>query len=85
MYSPKKYFCLIVVFCFLIVPLSSQVWAEKKGEEEAPTPLQDQSQITFDATSYNAGEVWEGDVVSHDFAVKNTGTSELTISRVKPG
>ena len=85
MYSPKKYFYLIVVFCFLIVPLSFQVWAEKKGEEEAQAPLQNQPQITFEATSYNAGEVWEGDVVTHDFAVKNTGTSELTISRVKPG
>ena len=85
MYSPKKCFYLIVVFCFLIVPLSSQVWAEKKGEEEAQAPLSKQPHITFDATNYDAGEVWEGDVVTHDFAVQNTGTSELTISKVKPG
>ena len=85
MYSPKKCFYLIVVFCFLIVPLSSQVWAEEKADEEVQAPLQKQPHISFDATSYDAGEVWEGDEIVHDFTVKNTGTTELIIARVKPG
>jgi len=85
MYSPKKCFYLIVVFCFLIVPLSSLVWSEEKGDEEAQAPLPKQPHMSFDSTNYDAGEVWEGDIVSHTFAVKNTGTSELTIYKVKPG
>lgn len=34
---------------------------------------------------YDAGTQWEGEVVTHAFEVKNTGSSELTILSVKPG
>ena len=85
MYRTRKYVCQMVVFCFLIVPLSSKVWAEEKADEEAPVLLKELPHISFDSTSYDAGEVWEGDEVVHDFTVKNTGTAELNIARVKPG
>lgn len=35
-------------------------------------------------SSYDFGEVPEGDVVSHDFIVKNTGKGELKINKVSP-
>jgi len=41
--------------------------------------------ISIDARQFDAGEVWEGDVVTHSFIVKNTGEGELDISNVKPG
>ena len=81
----RKCVCLSVVFCFLIAWLSFQVWAKEKPDEETQGSLQNSPVIFLDSTSYDAGEVWEGDVVSHDFSVKNTGTSELIISKVKPG
>ena len=34
---------------------------------------------------YDAGTHWEGDIVTHAFEVKNTGSSELRILHVKPG
>jgi hypothetical protein len=81
----KKMFFLMIAFCFLFLPFSNQLSADDKREEETESVLSKQPQIAIDAVKHDAGEVWEGDVVSHDFVVKNTGTSELTISRVKPG
>lgn len=34
---------------------------------------------------YDAGTHWEGEVVSHTFQVKNSGSEELQILSVKPG
>jgi Protein of unknown function (DUF1573) len=36
-------------------------------------------------TAYDFGEVEEGTVVTHDFAVKNTGPVPLEIKEVRPG
>lgn len=47
--------------------------AETKPAMEIPSPR------------YDAGTHWEGDIVSHAFEVKNTGSSELRILHVKPG
>jgi len=41
--------------------------------------------LFIEQRQYDAGEVWEGDIVSHSFIVKNTGKAELNISNVKPG
>jgi hypothetical protein len=37
------------------------------------------------SSRYDAGTHWEGEVVTHAFEVKNTGSSELKILSVKPG
>ena len=59
---------------------------KKKPVESTPEQLSgDQPTISFDATTFDAGEVWEGDTVSHSFTVKNTGTAVLNINNVKPG
>jgi hypothetical protein len=96
MFDVKKCVCLTLMVCFLNGLWTFQVWAEEAGQQGAAAvkkskPQQEQAssaekpRISFDAITYDAGEVWEGDVVSHDFIVKNTGTSELSIKSVKPG
>jgi len=65
----------------------------KKPKAEPPKAVstkakpsgENQPVISIDARQFDAGEVWEGDVVIHSFIVKNTGKSELNISNVKPG
>ena len=80
MFSKKKCFYSIVAISFLATSLPFYyLWAEEKASAQA------QPQISFDATSYDAGEVWEGDNVSHTFIVKNTGKVQLDITKVKPG
>lgn len=76
----KKQVCLIIVFCVLVVAGSLDVlWAEEKASAQA------EPQISFESTHYDAGEIWEGKEVIHTFTIKNTGTAQLTIEKVKPG
>lgn len=44
-----------------------------------------QPSLVIEQNLFDAGEVWEGDIVTHSFIVKNTGKGELNISNVKPG
>ena len=92
----KKCLYLVFMLCFLIGSFSFHLLAEEGTKKAAPDRQQDKSQqeqvpaqghpkISFDATKHNAGEVWEGAVVSHTFIVKNTGTAQLDITKVKPG
>ena len=96
MFDVRKYVCLTLVVCFLSGLVTFRVWAEETVKQGAATRTKSKLQqeqassaenprISFDAITYDAGELWEGDVVSHDFIVKNTGTSELAIKSVKPG
>jgi hypothetical protein len=97
MFAAKKYFYLMGVFCFLVASSSLHLWADEgspgkvsseqqkaEGRQEK-APAQNQPRISIDAISFDAGEVWEGDTVSHTFTVKNTGTAELEIKKVKTG
>ena len=93
----KKYFCSIVTLSCLTASLTFHyLWAEDNPKvrasdqqqtesQNAPLPQANQPGITIDAAMYNAGEVWEGDEVVHTFTVRNTGTAQLTIEKVKPG
>jgi len=58
---------------------------QKDKNKHAQAPEQDRPRISFDSKVYDAGDVWEGESVTHSFTVKNTGTAELTIKKVKPG
>ena len=82
MFAAKKYFYLMGVCCFLLASSSLHLWAKEgskvsseqqkaEGRQEQ-APAQNQPQISIDAVDYDAGEVWEGDTVSHSFIVKNT-------------
>jgi len=53
--------------------LAQAVAPEAKPVVEIPSPRHD------------AGTHWEGEIVTHGFGVKNTGSSELRILNVKPG
>ena len=97
MLTMKKCFQLMIIFCFLSVTSSfnylsaedtskesiADVQQMKETQENAP--VQNYPQIKMDSTRYDAGDVDEGDVFSHDFIVKNTGTAQLDISKVKAG
>jgi len=97
MLTIKKYFYLVAVFCFLIASSSFySLWAKETQKNTTPdkqrvekkqekAPKQDQPQISFDSTRYDAGEVYEGDVIINVFTVKNTGTAQLNIEKVKAG
>ena len=96
MFDVRRCVYLVVMFCFLIGPLSFHLWAievanegtsnlQKIEAQQEQAPLPKQPHISFDATDYDAGEVWEDNAVSHAFAVRNTGTSQLDIEKVKPG
>jgi hypothetical protein len=87
----------IFVFCFLAA--SSSFHHSQAGEAsidhirevqqnkriQETTSAHNYPHISFDSPQYDAGEVYEGAVIAHDFIVKNTGTALLDITDVKPG
>ena len=92
------YLSLLLLFCFLATSLSFRPVSAEEGMikatvkkktvetiQEEPQSSEEQPAISFDNTAYDAGEVWEGNVVTHTFTVKNTGTAVLAIKNVKPG
>ncbi len=90
---------LLMIVCFLATSLSFRPVSAEEGmikatvkkkqvetvQEDPQSSSEEQPTITFDNTTYDAGEVWEGDIVTHSFTVKNTGTAVLNINNVKPG
>ena len=94
---PITCFSLLLIVCFLATSLSFRPVSAEEGmikatvkKKEAETTQEqsseaDQPTISFDNITYDAGDVWEGDTVSHTFTVKNTGTAVLNIKNVKPG
>jgi hypothetical protein len=98
MRNKKTSLCLLAIACFvaqcfLIPHLNAQepkIKVDVQPKKADPSPVKaapggKQPAIAFDVIQFDAGEVWEGDTVSHAFIVKNTGKAELTISNVKPG
>ena len=97
MRSARKCFHVMIMVCFILPLLSLHLLAkegtkktasaeQKKVESQKENaPLKDQPQISFDTTRYDVGEVREGERISHTFIVKNTGTAQLDINKVKPG
>jgi hypothetical protein len=86
-----------MILCFLATSLFFRPVSAEEGmikatvkKKEVVENTQEQSSkeqptLFFDNTTYDAGEVWEGDTVTHTFTVKNTGTAVLNIKNVKPG
>ncbi|MFN7945605.1 MAG: DUF1573 domain-containing protein [Blastocatellia bacterium] len=54
--------------------------ASAQSRSDAPQP-----HLSLAETEFNAGEVKQGDEVSHTFIVKNNGKANLEIKNVKPG
>ena len=93
----KKYLYLFITCCFVIASYALHLGAteeklegkttgvEKDTSQQEQITTQNQPRISFDSTHYNAGELWEGSKISHTFIIKNTGTAQLTIEKVKAG
>ena len=72
--SLKWQVVLLVGLILAIYPIVSRAVApEAKPVAEILSPRHD------------AGTHWEGEIVTHVFEVKNSGSSELRILNVKPG
>lgn len=96
MLTGKKYF-FIFMLCFLATSLSLQyLWAEeelkkipsdkqKDKNQQEQVSTEKQPKLSLDSAHYDGGEVYEGDEVVHTFTIKNTGTAQLNIKKVKPG
>ena len=90
-------FSFLIILCFLAIPLSFHTLCAEEGlikatvkpkeveSNQQQSSEENQPTISFDNITYDAGDVWEGDTVSHTFTVKNTGTAVLNIKNVKPG
>jgi biopolymer transport protein ExbD len=49
-----------------------------------PASAQGSPQMVAEQTTYDAGDVAKGDVIEHDFILKNNGTTDLQVLSVKP-
>ncbi len=67
----------IVLFSVMLVALSPLV---SQADSSAAKPV-----LEIPSPRHDAGTHWEGEVISHTFQVKNTGSEELRILSVKPG
>jgi hypothetical protein len=67
----------IVLFTLLVTALSPLL-----SQADSPTakPI-----LEIPSPRHDAGTHWEGEVVSHTYQVKNTGSEVLRILSVKPG
>ena len=65
----------ILILLLVSVGLAKPCTAEK---DKVPV-------IEVDSTTYEFGQVSEGEVVTHDFKVFNRGDAVLEIKQVKPG
>jgi len=92
MLQAKK--CLFIfMLCLLAFSFSfHDLWAEEssapsnaKKVEVKQAATQKQPQLTIDQPQANLGEVYEGDPIVHTFTIKNTGTAQLNINKVKAG
>jgi hypothetical protein len=76
-----RVFQSIVLGCLAVV-----VWvgfvqaAEEAAEEKEAVPI-----IEVEKSTYDFGQVSQGEIVKHDFRMFNRGSASLEIKNVKPG
>lgn len=73
----KTIVCAAMVFFLCGAPLLA-------AEEGVDVP-QEAPAITFASTEYKFESVLEGDLITHQYIFKNTGTQNLEIKQVKVG
>lgn len=74
----KQVGILISMVLFLLGGLVPALGAADMSTDDLPN-------VVFTQVNYEFEKVVDGTLVAHDFAVKNTGTGGLEISRVKTG
>jgi hypothetical protein len=67
----------IMIFIGLIVAICPVI---SQADSSAANPV-----LEIPSPRHDAGSHWEGEVVSHTYQVKNTGSDVLRILSVKPG
>jgi hypothetical protein len=73
----KRLKWLIVLLTVLLLALPPVV---SQADSPAAKPI-----LEIPSPRHDAGTHWEGEVVSHTYQVKNTGSEVLRILSVKPG
>jgi len=63
-------------------PMNTDQPREDKIKEAQDYPI---TRVALSEVNFDFGDVKQGEVVEHDFAITNTGSNPLIISRVQPG
>ncbi len=74
-------FLIAALFCISGAAVASS--ADSAAKSQAKPGSTDQPAIKISETTYNFGQILEGNVAKHDFPVRNTGTAVLKINRVR--
>ena len=79
---------LFYIFLGIMLACSCDSKSKKQNEQEANTPTNENdsnaiANIEFPQKSFNFGDLQEGEIVSHTFHFKNTGTKSLVIHNVE--
>lgn len=89
-----KYALSILIASFCLYSRNVSIFADEEKPAFPKTPTvekkqqtigEDLPEISLENTEHDAGKVYEGTLVKHDFIVKNKGKSDLIIKGVKPG
>lgn len=72
---------IIIVLSILVIILSSCTTESEKNENSET--LVKKAKIEFDKYSHNFGDIVKDEIVAHNFTFKNTGESNLLITKTK--
>ncbi len=67
------------------IPIRVDVQTGEQKQSSDTTDPNEIPRMVIEQVVYEAGEVWQGETVSHDFAIKNEGKGTLKIFKAKPG
>jgi len=78
---------IAVILLLLFIGSINPSWGSETQtvKEKSDTTTQSVPIAVVSETKFQAAPVLEGNDIMHDFVIKNTGTGELKISRVKTG
>ena len=69
---------IVIVFLLTVFTVMMMAPAGLHAEGKAPVAV-------FETNTFDFGTAYEGNTVTHDFVVKNTGNADLEIYEVKSG
>ena len=78
--GPRSVLALLTVLPVVGGPLAADADPGKLGDDPAPRP-----RLRVSETSFDWGELLDGEEVVHAFRVHNDGDAPLTLNRIKPG
>jgi len=78
----KKLFFYLVLSSLFVACTSNMGEEEEKRKLSYAELIDKPTEITFEETTFDFGEVKDGDFVNHTFKFKNTGSNELILISV---